>query len=107
MNKTNSSRLENTELRRGKNYKSLGPEEKKAFLEAEARKRENTPTSIKLRASLEELQETYVDQCSFGFKVIPAFDRGRNYMTLGFTGLVPTSFWAQWTVFEYEKKLET
>ena len=25
-------------------------------------------------------------------------------MTLGFTGLVPTSFWAQWTVFEYEKK---
>ena len=24
-------------------------------------------------------------------------------MTLGFTGLVPTSFWAQWTVFEYEK----
>ena len=43
MNKTNSSRLENTELRRGNNYKALGPEGKKALLEAEARKRENTP----------------------------------------------------------------
>ena len=25
-------------------------------------------------------------------------------MTLGYTGKKPTSFWAQWTVFEYEKK---
>merc|ERR1712190_515510 len=42
----------------------------------------------------------------YGFKIVTAFDRGRNYMTLGYQGkkTEPASFWAQWTVFEYEKK---
>jgi len=39
----------------------------------------------------------------FGFKIVTAFDRGRNYMSLGYQGSPePSSFWAQWTVFEYE-----
>ena len=35
------------------------------------------------------------------------FHRGRNYMTLGYKTTEPSSFWAQWTVVEYEEMDET
>ena len=37
--------------------------------------------------------------------IILAFHRGQNYIPQGYLGKMASNFWAQWRVFEYEKKV--